>query len=199
VSPTEPTIRARRRSTEEVKRLIADAALEVFKNHGFANAKAKDIADLAEVAEPVIFRHYGSKAHLFERVVLESVSTFIQGFTDRWQSSFQQRPHDQRYRYGSSSRAFSTSCTTTARSFRYTSRRPPWVTSRASPLATTYSGGYSALLGGFELIGIDEFRFLDLPDIDIPVAVRAAFGMVLSVAVYGDTIFPDRRHPDAIA
>jgi AcrR family transcriptional regulator len=184
--------RAARRSTAEVKSLILDAALQVFTDHGFALAKTRDIADVAGVSEPVIFRHFESKSRLFELVVLQSVSEFMQEFADRFESSFNRRPHDPTLPVAEFVRGLY--------DLLYEKRKIMRVYLSAASLGEVE--GIPAgddllgrLLRGFEPIGVEEFGFLKLPDIDIPVSVRAAFGMVMSLAVYGDTMFPSNRHP----
>jgi AcrR family transcriptional regulator len=184
--------RSPRRSTAEVKRLILDAALEVFKTHGFSAAKTRDIAEVAGVSEPVIFRHFESKARLFELVVLGSVAEFMQGYTDRFESSFNRRPHDITVPVAEFVRGLY--------DLLYANRQIMRVYLSAAALGDVE--GIPAgddllgrLLRGFEPIGVEEFGFMNLPDIDIPVSVRAAFGMVMCLAVFGDSMFPSNRHP----
>lgn len=187
-----PARRATRRSSAEVKELIVAAALEVFQRYGFAQAKTKDIAELAGVSEPVIFRHFESKARLFEVVVLGSVAEFMQDYTDRFESSYNRRPHDPTVPVSEFVRGLY--------DLLYENRRIMHVYLSAAALGDVEgipAGNdlLGRLLRGFEPIGVEEFGFLRFPDIDIPVSVRAAFGMVMSLAVYGDTMFPSNRHP----
>jgi TetR/AcrR family transcriptional repressor of mexJK operon len=50
------------------KRII-NAAKELFEKKGFAAATTKEIADLAEVSEVTLFRHFESKRRLFEETL----------------------------------------------------------------------------------------------------------------------------------
>jgi AcrR family transcriptional regulator len=73
-----------RRSTDEVRRLILDAARELFGLHGYQGTSTREIAARAGVVEPMLFRHFGTKAALFERTVLEPVLVFIGDFVKEW-------------------------------------------------------------------------------------------------------------------
>lgn len=77
--------RRARRSTEEVRRLILDAAAPVFRHKGFALATMDDIAAEAGVAVSVIYRQYGNKSELFQEAVLQPFVDFVEAFTIAWQ------------------------------------------------------------------------------------------------------------------
>ncbi len=57
-----------------------DAARELFVQHGYSGTRTRWIADRAGVTEPAIYRHFGSKAGLFESVVVEPFAQFIDGY-----------------------------------------------------------------------------------------------------------------------
>lgn len=59
----------RRRSPGEVDDLILDAAREMFAAKGYAGTSSREIATLAGVHEPAIYRRFGSKAGLFDAAV----------------------------------------------------------------------------------------------------------------------------------
>ena len=73
------------RSTAEVRALILDEAHRQFTANGYA-ATMKQIADGAGVTEKMVFRHFGSKAGLYEATVVRPFSEFINGFVETWQS-----------------------------------------------------------------------------------------------------------------
>src|SRR5437899_12226956 len=75
----------RRRSTDEVRRRILDAAAAMFAEQGFDGATTREIARRAGVAEPLVFRHFGSKAGLLEGVVVAPLTDFVEEFATRWQ------------------------------------------------------------------------------------------------------------------
>jgi len=68
---------------------LLSAAGELFAEKGFAATSTKEIAERASVTEPMLFRHFGSKAGLFEEAVLAPFNDFISRFTDDWAN----RPH----------------------------------------------------------------------------------------------------------
>lgn len=74
-----------RRTTEEVQRLLLVAARELFDEKGYAGATVRDVAQRADVSEILIYRHFGSKAVLFEKAVLEPFVEFAGGWVGNWQ------------------------------------------------------------------------------------------------------------------
>lgn len=65
------TGRRPRRRTDEVRALILNAARAVFAERGYSGATTRLIAERAEVATPLIFNNFGSKAVLFAEAVIE--------------------------------------------------------------------------------------------------------------------------------
>lgn len=68
-----------RRTSEEIRSLILDAARAVFAERGFAGGTTRLIAERASVAEPLIFNNFGGKAALFDEAVIQP---FNLRFTD---------------------------------------------------------------------------------------------------------------------
>lgn len=60
-----------RRSTEEIRALILDAARRVFAERGYAGASTRLIAERAKVAHHLIFGNFGSKSALFAEAVIQ--------------------------------------------------------------------------------------------------------------------------------
>jgi AcrR family transcriptional regulator len=73
--------RRARRSTETVRRLILEAARELFAERGYAGATTREIAQRADINEVLLFRHFTSKAQLFEQAVFEPCQGFIEEFS----------------------------------------------------------------------------------------------------------------------
>ncbi|MGY4102970.1 TetR/AcrR family transcriptional regulator [Nocardia sp. R16R-3T] len=69
--------RTRRRQREESRRLLLVAAGEVFGANGYRGSTTKEIALHAGVSEMTLFRHFPSKAELFDSAVLEPVREFV--------------------------------------------------------------------------------------------------------------------------
>src|SRR5262245_1216387 len=77
----------RRLSGEQRREAILDAALPVFATKGFAGTTTRDLAKAAGVTEPVLYRHFPSKADLFlavlraaEARMLERLAKIVTGF-----------------------------------------------------------------------------------------------------------------------
>lgn len=180
--------RRARRSSDEVKRLLMDAARETFRS-GYPSARTKDIADRAGVGEKVLFRHFGSKAGLFEATVVDSFATFLGEHIAAWRGHFEQQPHD--------------------------GRRP--ITAYIAglydvlvdnrDLLRTYLGSANErsadssrdLLGRvlqpLDELSTQERAALGWGPIDIVVTTRATFGMLMSLAIYDDFLFPGGIRP----
>lgn len=175
-----------RRSTDEVKRLIVESARRTFREGGYANARTKDIADRAGVVEKVIFRHFGTKAGLFEAAVVDAFAEFLRDHIAAWRGHFDLEVHD---------------------------ARPPiaayigglydvLVENRAllqAYLGSAADGTNRDLLGRalqpLDDLSVQERVSLGWGPIDIVVTTRATFGMLMSLAVYDDFLFPADARP----
>jgi AcrR family transcriptional regulator len=73
-----------RRSRGEPRRLLLNAAREVFAAKGFAGASTREIADRAGVSETLMFRHFGSKVGLFREALVAPFAEFVRSFNERW-------------------------------------------------------------------------------------------------------------------
>lgn len=73
-----------RRGSREVQNLLLDAARSLFAAKGYAGATTRDIALAAGVSEALLFRHFGTKAQLFERAVIDPINEFISDYVEQW-------------------------------------------------------------------------------------------------------------------
>jgi AcrR family transcriptional regulator len=76
-SPGTEQIRQPRRAPGEGRRLLLQAAREMFEESGYARTTTRMIAERADVAEALLFRNFGSKAALFSEVTLGPFTQFI--------------------------------------------------------------------------------------------------------------------------
>jgi AcrR family transcriptional regulator len=67
----------KRRTAAEVRHEILAAAQEVFGEKGYAAASMREIARQAQVALPLIFRHYENKAKLFAAAVFDPIEQML--------------------------------------------------------------------------------------------------------------------------
>src|SRR5947209_14209033 len=51
------------------RRGIVDAAVPLFARKGFARTTTKEIAEAAQVSEALVFKHFPSKAALYEEII----------------------------------------------------------------------------------------------------------------------------------
>ncbi|HKY92826.1 MAG TPA: helix-turn-helix domain-containing protein [Nevskiaceae bacterium] len=69
--------RAARRTTEDLRTALLDAARTIFSERGFAATSTRDVAQRAGAAEHLIFKHFRSKAGLFSAAVFEPLSAML--------------------------------------------------------------------------------------------------------------------------
>jgi AcrR family transcriptional regulator len=67
-----------------VRTRLLKAAHELFTEKGYRATTTREIAATAGVAEPTLFRHFGSKVEIFEASILKPLKTYI----DRWSHSW---------------------------------------------------------------------------------------------------------------
>lgn len=81
-APTEGTRRAR-----GAPRLLAlEAARTLFARQDYRSTTTKEIAEAAGVAEHLLFRHFGSKAALFNEAVVGPFLQIVEDLGARWES-----------------------------------------------------------------------------------------------------------------
>jgi AcrR family transcriptional regulator len=83
VDDDEERPRRKRLSAGERRRLIVDAARDVFVENGQAGGRLRDIADRAGITEAYLYRYFSSKTDLYHAAVHEPVEEFIGEFEAR--------------------------------------------------------------------------------------------------------------------
>jgi len=73
-----------RRPRGEPKRLLLEAATEMFNARGY-KASTREIADKADVSETLIFRYFGDKAGLFREAMVKPFTDFVDVFASAHQ------------------------------------------------------------------------------------------------------------------
>jgi AcrR family transcriptional regulator len=71
--------------TDRYAALIA-AAQQAFVTKGYAAASTEEIAQAAGVSKSLVFRHFGNKAGLFARAVVDPLLSFLSDFSSAWES-----------------------------------------------------------------------------------------------------------------
>ena len=73
-----------RRPRGEPRKLLIEAAREVFAAKGFVGTSTREIAERAGVSETLMFRYFGSKVGLFREALVTPFADFVQSFNERW-------------------------------------------------------------------------------------------------------------------
>src|SRR6476659_1401760 len=76
--------KATRRPRGEPRRLLLDAARELFARQDYRSTTTKEIAETAGVAEHLLFRSFGSKAALFREALVVPFTSFVDDFRKTW-------------------------------------------------------------------------------------------------------------------
>lgn len=77
---------ATRRPRGEPRRLLLDAARDLFARQDYRSTTTREIAQAAGVTEHLLFRHFGSKAALFREALVLPFTRFVDEFGRTWQS-----------------------------------------------------------------------------------------------------------------
>jgi len=184
----------RRRRAGQVQVLILEAARRTFAEKGYARTTTREIAARAAVAEPLLFRKFGSKAKLFAEAVLHPMAQFIREWIDEMpesmpaatteeaQRSFLERLYD----VASSQRGLLLTL------FATSVFEPEVLETRGVVTSIQY-----ALDDLVEFTEKQLIRFgIDLDGMNVPIASRSVIGMVLAMALFGDWLLPaGRRKP----
>jgi AcrR family transcriptional regulator len=76
--------RATRRPRGEPRRLLLDAARELFARQDYRSTTTREIAEAAGVTEALLFRQFGSKAALFRETMVVPFTSFVDDFGRTW-------------------------------------------------------------------------------------------------------------------
>ncbi|BBY79190.1 TetR/AcrR family transcriptional regulator [Mycolicibacterium pulveris] len=85
-STTATTVQGARRPRGEARRLLLDAARELFARRDYRTTTTREIAEAAGVTEYLLFRHFGSKAGLFREALVLPFTDFVDDFGKTWQA-----------------------------------------------------------------------------------------------------------------
>jgi AcrR family transcriptional regulator len=179
----------KRRAPGEVERLIIDAAREVFAAKGYAGATTREIAGVAEVHEPMVYRRFGSKAKLFEATVLAPFNELISKYLD----AYQPRP-DPNASMEELARRFIEPFYELLRE-----RRDLLLALfAAAEFHNDFSDDGTLTLTGFghliERLQSQleiEAKVRPLHEIDVAAAIRVVIAMIMGVAILGDWLQPE--------
>jgi AcrR family transcriptional regulator len=75
-----------RRRRGEARRLLLEAARELFARRDYRATTTREIAEAAGVSEYLLFRHFGSKAGIFREALVVPFTSFLDEFRATWQA-----------------------------------------------------------------------------------------------------------------
>jgi AcrR family transcriptional regulator len=171
-----------RRSSAELHTLILRAAEELFGTRGYDATTTRDIAGVADVTEAAIYRHFGTKEALFEAAISRPYRQVIGSFLRSWQ----------RRTPGSTTNADVTR-EFVERFYDFVQQHRRLLKAYLTYREYNPQEGDSALsreLDQIERMMTSESASRGFTQIDIPIAVRCAAGMVLALALHDDLLFP---------
>ena len=77
---------ATRRARGVPRRLLLDAARDLFARQDYRSTTTREIAEAAGVTEYLLFRHFGSKAALFREALVLPFTNFVEEFGQTWRA-----------------------------------------------------------------------------------------------------------------
>jgi AcrR family transcriptional regulator len=84
--PTETPTQTRRRPHGAPRKLLLDAARDLFARQDYRSTTTREIAEAAGVTEHLLFRHFGSKAALFRQALVLPFTSFVDEFGRTWRA-----------------------------------------------------------------------------------------------------------------
>lgn len=184
------SIDRKRRSSAEVRKLIAEAAATEFIENGFERTTIRSVARRAAVTESMVFRHFESKAELFRATAAAPLVAFMEDFARQLGSSPRQEPWDVTYRFVSGMHELCAANRHILVSLAAgTSHRD--TVSDGSPLAPCLNAIVDGVHRYMATTGTDTTN-------DIRDTVRLTVALVLGTALGSDALFPSHYSVDEV-
>lgn len=178
----------------DVRARILQAAHDLFTKQGYQSTTTKEISARARVAEPTVFRHFGSKVELFEASILEPFNAVV----DQWTRSWADMPSKITLEELAENlvAGIYNLIWEDRRIFRelLTARSDPQSALHQSAVAisTQFREGFSSVLD----VGVDIAQTRELVYVDPPATIGAVASMIMGSVLLGDWAYPaNRRTP----
>jgi AcrR family transcriptional regulator len=178
----------------DLRARILKAAHDLFTKQGYQSTTTKEISARARVAEPTVFRHFGSKVELFEASILEPFNQVV----DEWTRSWAEMPTEITLEELAENLVdgLYTLIWEDRRIFRelLAARSDPQSALHQSAVAisTQFREGFSSVLD----VGVDIARAKELVYVDPPATIGAVASMIIGSVLLGDWAYPaNRRTP----
>jgi AcrR family transcriptional regulator len=164
-----------------------ESALTLFAERGYGGTSTRDITTRAEVAEPLLFRHFGSKSSLFEQAVIDPFSGFVKDYIAEigQQSGPALGPEESAMEYLSRLYDFCVANRLVAQAI-FSAARHEDIASELQLAVRDLND----LFGGLEeIVRSESIRLYGSPSHQPNLVVRLTFGMVMAVTVLDDWLF----------
>lgn len=172
--------------------MLLESARVLFAERGYAGTSTREIARAASLTEPMIFRHFGSKAKLFEEAVLAPFNTFVSEYVAGWAA----RPRGMKSAYVETHEFYRGVYDVLSANRRLIHEM---IGARAvgGPLSADAASApqLGALLEQIEAIIEREIDDRGFRPFDPAVVTRIIFGLVFSIAIFGDWMFEGATRP----
>jgi AcrR family transcriptional regulator len=169
-----------------VRTLMLTAARKLFSVHGYRGTSTRDVAAAAGVTAPAIYRHFGSKQGLFEAAVEEPLHATVDGFLDDWEFIGSDQRHNE-----VAARLFMKSVVRLLRDNR--ELFGAYLQGRSG--REIEESALSRELGNVVDRVQSAINDQGLVGVDVPIAVRCVTGMLMSLVLYDDFLFPPDDRP----
>lgn len=177
--------RRKRRSTQEIIDRIIDAAFLEFGENGYSSTTTAAIARRAEVAEALIFTHFGSKATLFRKAVFKPLDDHFSNFIAT--HTFEEGDEAGRLK---ESRAFVSDLARFIR--QHSGMFKSLVVNDAYARDGDGASGMRGLQDYFEkMSAIEEVKLIGRPRVPPRLISRISFASILACILFDDWLFPE--------
>ena len=171
------------------KQLLLRAAGELFAEKGFAGTATRDIAERAGITEPMLFRHFGSKANLFQQAAVAPFVEFMAGYIEEYRT----REHGRLSAEQEGRRFFDGlfHALREQRELLIALMSAHQFDQISGDISGQIRGAFAQVLELFEEVVATESKERGFTDFDLTASVRVMLSMVLSVALHGDWLLID--------
>jgi AcrR family transcriptional regulator len=182
----------KRRTSAAIRELVLNAARDLFAKRGYQATTTRDIALEAGVDEATIYRHFGSKAKLFEGAVSEPYHEFMADYMAGWNGN-NLGPKTGEEIVGDFAVGLYDALSANRDLIL------AYICAERFEAPELRSGGGSVI--SRELRGMDEWsrrtcEALDFHDVDDPVTLRCSFAMVMGLVLHDELLFEQGpKHP----
>jgi AcrR family transcriptional regulator len=193
VSSARSKNRAPRRSSAEIRRLLLDAARGLFEEQGYQATTTQQIVERARVDAPTLYRHFPSKADLFEAAALSSLKDCLDRRLEYWRVT-PRGVGDPEARMRHFIGGFFSEIEAHRESFRLLMASSS-EDGLLGELARTISRQFREGLLALREVLVEESRAQGWSVASPDAVIGAATGMMVSMALFEDWVFPEGACP----